>query len=405
LRPVEVVPATVGGEKVIILRDPSGVSEAALTVGEDLLYVLQFFDGKHSSLDIRTEYMRRFGRFLFEERLREIIDVLDENLLLDSEHFAKRVKEIREEFSKGKVREAHHAGTAYPAERAELAEMLAGFFSSGESSPGTDESVGVPGALLVPHIDLRTGGKCAARAYRELVRSEPPELFVILGTGHAGARNGYVLTRKSFRTPFGVARTDREFLDELAERTVSDFFEDELIHRAEHSIEFQVVFIQYVFGELLGKEVQPEIVPILCSFGHEDVEPGKAGGSGELIEGFCSALSETIRKCGKKICVVSSVDFAHVGPRYGDREGLSEADRAALKSEDARMISLLQRWDKAGFVEMIVREQNRRRICGFPPLFTMLSVLEPMQGRFLCYDQAEMGPEGSVVSFGSIVYS
>ena len=64
-------------------------------------------------------------------------------------------------------------------------------------------------ALIAPHIDFNRGGPCFAWAYKALAESQPPDVFVVLGTGHS-ARQTFVMSRKDFETPFGVLRADRD---------------------------------------------------------------------------------------------------------------------------------------------------------------------------------------------------
>ena len=59
-----------------------------------------------------------------------------------------------------------------------------------------------------------------------------------------------IATRKDFATPLGAAETDGELLDAVAARCSLDLFADEFAHRREHSIEFQVVWLQHVIGEV-----------------------------------------------------------------------------------------------------------------------------------------------------------
>ena len=72
---------------MICLRDPQGFSDKLLLIPPALFYVVSMFDGRHSVPDIQAAYTSRFGELLLSEKVREIIDQLDDALFLDSERF------------------------------------------------------------------------------------------------------------------------------------------------------------------------------------------------------------------------------------------------------------------------------------------------------------------------------
>jgi len=100
----------------------------------------------------------------------------------------------------------------------------------------------------------------------------------------------------NLETPFGNIETDKDFLKSLHKKNKIDYFEDEFIHKDEHSIGFQLVFLQYLYHQ----KKNFSIVPILCSsFGEED------GNNNSLrqifqFEEFVSSLKETIKESKKK---------------------------------------------------------------------------------------------------------
>jgi hypothetical protein len=169
LRPVEALPAQ---ENMICLRDPQGFSDKLLLIPPALFYVVSLFDGRHSVLDIQTAYTRRFGDLLFSEKIREIIDQLDEALFLESERFHQARRQAVEDFRKAAVRESTHAGMSYEEKPAELERQLEALFAEpdGPGVPDTAHPTGRLRGLIAPHIDLRRGGRCFAWSYAELAR-------------------------------------------------------------------------------------------------------------------------------------------------------------------------------------------------------------------------------------------
>ena len=124
--------------------------------------------------------------------------------------------------------------------------------------------------ILSPHIDFQRGGPVYTWSYKELVEQSHADTFVILGVAHQYCRRRFALTCKDFETPLGVVPTDRSYVDRIASLAGRDLFDDELSHRTEHSIEFQVVFLQY----LLGGRRDFTIVPILVGSFHDLMERG-----------------------------------------------------------------------------------------------------------------------------------
>ena len=71
---------------------------------------------------------------------------------------------------------------------------------------------------------------------------------MVLGTSHAGRPDRLGLTRKPFETPLGTARTEVGLVDRLAEGCGDAVEMEDYCHATEHSIEFQVLCLQHVFG-------------------------------------------------------------------------------------------------------------------------------------------------------------
>ena len=153
------------------------------------------------------------------------------------------------------------------------AQLQAYFQGAGGAGPLSIEGPGRPRRLrgvLSPHIDFRRGGPVYTWSYRELAEQADIDTFVILGVAHQTCRHQFALTLKDFETPLGVVPTDRQYVERIAAAAGEELFDDELVHRAEHSIEFQVVWLQYV----LGKERPFSIVPILVGSFHDHLQRG-----------------------------------------------------------------------------------------------------------------------------------
>jgi hypothetical protein len=198
----------------------------------------------------------------------------------------------------------------------------------------------------------------------------------------------------------GTLNVDKELIDAIQSRCPDDLFKDERVHRSEHSIEFQCIFLRYIYPE-----PNPiKIVPILIGSLHEAIEKGISPMEIKSVRQFIEALRETISSLGREVCYIASADLSHMGLQFGDREGIREYDLRILREEDQEMLGYAERMDGEGFFSSVTRERDRRRICGLPAIYTLLKVLEAKEGRLLKYGQAFTRETQSVVSFASLAF-
>jgi hypothetical protein len=404
LRPVNAFPVQASGETLICLQDPQNISERALFFSPRAYYVLTLFDGQHSILDIQAEYMRQFGDFLYTDKVQEIIGQLDENLYLENERFQEALKEVEDRFGKATVREAVFSGKSYESHPEELRAQLTRYFEE-ENGPGPVgqkarlEESGLRG-VVVPHIDLQRGGFCYAFAHREIWERSTAGCFVILGIAHAGMRHPFALTRKAFETPLGGLEVDQELVEAIQSRCPYDLFEEEGVHRSEHSIEFQCLFLRHLYPEAASIR----IVPILCGSLHEAMDRSVSPMEIKPFRQFVDALVNAVSTRGEKVCYLASADLAHMGLQFGDREGMKERDLRILEETDREMLGHVERMDGEGFYASILREGDRRKVCGLPAIYSLLKVMEAREGKLLRYGQAFTPESQSVVSFASLSF-
>ncbi|MHC4453810.1 MAG: AmmeMemoRadiSam system protein B, partial [Planctomycetota bacterium] len=359
------------------------------------------FDGNHSILDIQNIYIQRHGESDIQQIIKQVIDELDKNLLLDNNRSRDFINKLKNDFVNSTIRKDAHAGTAYEADKGKLKKQIDGFFTS-EEGPGmpilSDQTTGLKG-VIAPHIDIGCGGPCFAWAYKEIVESSDAELFIVLGIAHTSTNNLFVLTDKTFETPFGNVETDKEFLNTLHKKNKTDYFEDEFIHKDEHSIGFQLVFLKYLYHQ----KKDFSIIPILCSsFGNAD-ENNKNPEQIPQFKEFVSSLKETIKESEKKVCVIASVDLAHVGTRFGDTEIQDDAYLNKLRSDDIKMLKHIEGLDVEEFNNSILKDNNSRKICGYPAIYTLLNVIDASEGKLLKYTQYP-DQTNSTVSFASMSF-
>jgi len=402
LRSINIFPAQSSGQAMLCLQDPQNISEKALFLSPPLYFIVSLFDGQHSILDIQAEYMRKFREFLYTEKLEEIITQLDEALFLEGERFQEALRQKEESFKKVPFREAMFAGKSYEGDPERLKVQLEGYFS-GLNGPGSlGEKKGTNGlkGVVAPHIDFQRGGFCYAFAHREIWEKNSSHCFVIFGTAHTPMENPFCLTRKDFITPLGTLNVDKELVDAIQSRCPNDLFKDERVHRSEHSIEFQCVFLRYLYPE----PIPLKIVPVLSGSFHEAIEQRISPIELEPIRQFIEALKEAVSSLGREVCYIASADLSHMGLQFGDREGISEYGLRVLSQEDQEMLGYAEKMDGEGFFSLISREKDRRRICGFPAIYLMLKTLETKEAKLLKYGQAFTPETQSVVTFASLAF-
>jgi AmmeMemoRadiSam system protein B len=399
LRDVEVIPVK---DDMFALRDPLKYSEKILIVPHSVLSVIALLDGKRSLLDIQYEFTRLHGETLLGSQLQKILESLGSSGFLEGEAFEtmRRVKD--DMFKASGVRREAHAGSGYEEEPAALRRALDGYLSAAAHE---EEAPDLLRAVIAPHIDINRGARVYGSAYSTVARRRDARLIVILGISHAPMKNRYALTKKDFATPLGALPTDRDAVARLAESCLFDPFEDELLHRHEHSLEFQAVFLRHILGE------EARIVPVLC--GAFLSEGGNASPRDDpQVSSFQCGLKRLIADREEEALLIAGADLCHVGPRFGDAGPFTPEAVEAARRADFAMLETVLAADADGFISFIRGEGDRRRVCGVPAIYTLLRALQYLtradsvtpRGRLLDYDMAVDGEAGSAVGFSAVSF-
>ena len=407
LRPVEAFPIQQDGKTLICLRDPLQLAQT-LVVAPAVYFILSHFDGQHSPADVQESYARRTGQVLLTDDLNKIIGLLDNHFYLYSPRFLDHQKKIVDEFRKQPVRLPSHAGGVYRENPDELRGQLRSHFESPDG-PGLPQhnSRARPKAVVAPHIDFHRGGPAYAWAYKELAESAGADLYILLGTSHCGGESPFVATLKDFATPLGNVETDKEVVRRLQAAYKGDLFADEVLHRTEHSLEFQVVYLKYIAelqAALSNKERPFKIVPLLVTSFHSNVLSGRPPEQDPRIGDFLKILGELAANERRTVCFIAGVDLAHVGMQFGDREPITPEFLKWVEEEDQRLIGKLGSLDSKGFFDEVAKDKDRRRICGFSPLYSLTHLIDGSRGKLLKYSQAFTQDTGSAVTFTSMVF-
>ncbi len=391
---LDFMPSPVEEQPGLLIRDPFRYSEAVLVIPPPLVEVLRCFDGEQTELDLRQELVRISGQIDVGDIQDQMMISLSRAGFLDDENFAEmRDAKIRA-FAEAPIRAPSHAGSAYPIQANDLKLTLANYMHG--SSPGSTQLR----AIAAPHVSPFGGWESYRAGFGALAPGLKDRTFVILGTSHYGEPDRFGLTRKRFATPFGEARTNIALVDELEKNGGAAVKMEDYCHAVEHSIEFQVIFLQYLFGPDVN------ILPILCgSYAHSIYHGGKPEDN-DQVRRFLGELGSLASRENDKLFWVLGIDMAHMGSRYGD-EFVALADReemAEVAARDRQRIDQINAGSADGFWDLVQQNQDDLKWCGSAPLYTFMKTLPDARGNLLHYQQWNIDEE-SVVSFAGMSFT
>jgi AmmeMemoRadiSam system protein B len=391
---LDFMPSPVPERPGLLLRDPFRYSDSVIIIPPALVPLLVFFDGQHAELDLRETLVQMTGDVRVGEVVRHVVDTLRQGGFLQDE-VLERLKETRHrEFAAAAERQPVHAGSAYPAEAPALRDTI-GRYLDGVVPPPADGLIGI----AAPHVSPEGGWRSYRAAYTALAPAHADRTFVVLGTSHYGEPERFGLTVKPFVTPLGTTRIDHDIVQTLAAQGGPAAAVEDYCHAVEHSIEFQVVFLQYLFGPSI------RVVPILCGPFARGTTADRLPEEDPSVARFLGALAELAAREGDRLFWVLGVDMAHVGRRYGDRfaarTGSPEMDD--IEQRDRRRIDCIAAGDAVGFWERVREGQDRLRWCGASPLYAFLRAVAGARGELLHYEQWNIDAE-SVVSFAGLAF-
>jgi MEMO1 family protein len=408
LRPdLEIVPVEHEGKSVFVLRDPDAEDDQAVAVSPGGMAVASLLDDGRSAADVALLFKKETGADVSAADIVALARQLDDAGLLDTGASRAALKARRDAFLKSPARKAVFQGRGgYPAEPIALATFLGGFFrhakGPGRSAPETPSKPHAAG-LVSPHIDLHRGGPAYAHAYAALADSPPPDLIVALGVAHRSPDSPWAFTRKAYETPYGPMAVDPSLYEEMTKALWYDPLADEWTHRREHSLEFQALWLRY-----LWRDKTPPWVPILCSTFErfaEDKPPSSIPTVEEALQKLGAILAARAKK--QRVLVLAGIDLAHVGPRFGDELELTPDLEKKIAAEDSVSLDHAVALDADAFYLSVVKDGHWRKVCGLSALYTSLrwikAVAPAAKGERLTYGQAP-DPAGGIVTFASAVY-
>lgn len=356
------------GQQGILLEDPLRLSDRMVFVPDVLVPALALMDGTRDVRGLQVALQLRAGIYVPTRVLEDLIRHLDEALLLENDRFHEAKAAALRAYREAPHRPPSHAGAVYPPEPESLEDVFADYTARMPELPSApDRPIR---AVISPHIDYERGGPIYAGVWTYAAEAaREAELVILLGTDHNGDFGTVTLTRQHYATPYGVCPTEVSVVDALVEAIgEAEAFREELHHRSEHSIELALVWLHYV------REGRPvPVVPVLLGsfarFVAGEADPARDPKLNALV----NILRDVMRD--RRTLVVAGADLAHVGPAFGDPP-LDAVGKAQVRAADERVMQAIREGDATRFFREIAAVGNRYRICGLPPIYVLLRLLD-----------------------------
>ena len=223
------------------------------------------------------------------------------------------------------------AGQFYPAQPQLLTRELERYL---EKEVPQQTAVG----CVVPHAGVMYSGHVAGAVYARL---ELPPSVVILGPNHHGVGAPLaIMSEGEWETPLGVVSIDAALVAALKDACPA-LEDDAGAHRAEHSLEVQVPFLQLLKPDL-------RIVPIALG-----------AGSYDPLHELGEALASVLATASPRPLLIASTDLNHYEPESIGRV------------KDRKAIDAILALDPRGLYDTVRRE--RITMCGYGPTVAMLT--------------------------------
>ena len=392
---LDLFPVQSADRTLIVIKDKLGLVEQDRAISPELYKVMIMLDGANSLRDVQIELMRhQGGRLVSMEEVEELVKQLDNSFLLDSPRYRDAKRKIVDRFTAQRIRSCSLAGLSYPERKEDLRRRLEEILNT---QALTETPQGKITALVAPHIDLEAGKRVYSSAYQTLRHGAAVKRVIVLGVGHSLSEGMFSLTTKTFETPLGRVETDVEMVRELMKAGGDILSADDFVHRDEHSIEFQVIFLQHILG---GSSFV--LVPVLCgsvlaSLPLYTREAYRSKG-GRFLQVLADAAKDD------ETILVAGVDFSHVGQKFGHDMPASLMVNESEK-HDRALLHFLCDGNANGFWGESIKVEDKFNVCGFSALACLLEVLPGGHGKLLAYETYREEPTKSAVSFAAVIFT
>jgi AmmeMemoRadiSam system protein B len=369
LRPIQPVPVTKDGVQYVALRDPSMLMDKMMVVPMPVMRYLQLFQGDRTLDELAA---MADGKV---EQLAQLVTGLDNHGLLWGPTFEQLESQRLASLQEAGVFPARTSTTLGDDDEA-CREALGSFFEQTEDPELEETVVGI----VAPHLDFQRGWPNYAAAYFALQGADAPDRVVVLGTNHFGVGDGVVMTELGFETPIGRCPVDEVVTGRLVERLGRDLIVDQLDHFGEHSIELQVPWLQYCFGN----------VPIVAALIPDPLQDmlDEEGSQRITLERFVETMKEVLADVGGRTLFVASSDLSHVGPQFGEPRPVDDQRRVDVERHDRDMMAKYLAGDAEEFLAAMRWNKNPTRWCSIGNMTALLMLTEADTVELIDYRQA-----------------
>lgn len=234
------------------------------------------------------------------------------------------------------MRKPYVSGHFYPSDPNELREKIAWAFThwNGPGYIPLVKAIDPPKGVIAPHAGYDYSAPVAAFSFGSLASSGRSDYYVVIGPNHTGFGSPVSIGDDDYYTPLGRAVVNREAISELQDDLITV---DNMAHVQEHSVEVEIPFLQYVYGEV-------EIVPIVMM--DQSLEAAEH-------------LASRLKKLRGNFTIIASSDLNH----YLGATKLKKLDGYFSSAVLNRDLKTIYRYEYSGEIS----------VCGFGPIATLLS--------------------------------
>ena len=230
--------------------------------------------------------------------------------------------------------------------------------------------------FVVPHAGYMYSGPVAAHSYAQLASDGRPDTLIIIGPNHTGRGSGVsIMTKGAWQTPLGICTIDNVLAEKIrnANNLIDD---DETAHVSEHSIEVQLPFIQFLYGDNI------KFVPICMMM--QDLQTSQ-----EIARSIAKQISS-------HVILIASSDFTHYEPQNIAASNDKKAIDAITTLNSSKLNAL--------------GENNQVTMCGYGPITTLMELARlegNVQAKLLSYHTSGdiTNDRSSVVGYASILFT
>ena len=167
-------------------------------------------------------------------------------------------------------------------------------------------------------------------------------------------------------------------IDGLVGRLGRPIVVDQLDHLPEHSIELQLPWLQYHFGN----------VPVVAALIPDPLSPPIEEDGRVTGEQFIETLGETLDAVGGSTFYIASSDLSHVGPQFGEPRPVDDQRRFDVERHDREMLEKFLDGDAEGFLSAMKWNKNPTRWCSIGNMWATLQLARPERLELIEYRQA-----------------